>query len=158
MHYYLNELGIKDKDIYLQIDEDIIAKHPEMQSETEKYGFASCETWNLDSVACAWLYEHLKMYLDVNCINLDFHKADIPVLVDNPSPDAGSVVNSEWVPYYIEETRTMTQGECIEMCCSYLEDYFKTVNIISIEEEGRGTEKAQCAFKIFAVILPMMWW
>lgn len=47
----------------------------EMWAEQRKeYGFDERETWSLDYTFIYWLYERLKMYNKVNCINTDFHK------------------------------------------------------------------------------------
>lgn len=47
------------------------------KEQRDKYGFDERETWSLDSAFIYWLYERLRMFDEVNCINTDFHTFDI---------------------------------------------------------------------------------
>lgn len=41
------------------------------KEEIEKFGFASYETWDMDLQFYGWLYERLRMFIEVNDIDLD---------------------------------------------------------------------------------------
>ena len=70
-HKYLEELGF---DPLYETKKD--KRNKKWAKEREKYGFDSRETWNMDITFLAWLYEHLRMYKDVNIVDLTFHKFD----------------------------------------------------------------------------------
>ena len=67
---YLNDIGINDDFMELAHDKRL----ERWDKEIEEYGFAEYETWCLDFHFYCWLYERLKMYLEVNCIDLNYHK------------------------------------------------------------------------------------
>ena len=76
------------------------------EKEREIYGFDSRETWSLDYVFYMWLYERLKMYIDLN-----FHK-------------------------FVYKEKEYTQLELINMMIERLESYFKKEDLfVSSEEE-----------------------
>lgn len=45
--------------------------------QREINGFDERETWNLDITFFCWLYERLKMYKEIACINLKFHEFEV---------------------------------------------------------------------------------
>ena len=61
---------MKDTIIYLTDD----PRKNIWEEEIKKYGFAAYETWAMDCFFSAWLYERLNMFLEVNCIDLNYHK------------------------------------------------------------------------------------
>ena len=65
---YLNDIGIDDTVIGIKPDDK---RWEVWNCETEKYGFASYETWNLDTSFYAWLYERLCCFLEVAVIDFD---------------------------------------------------------------------------------------
>ena len=67
---YLNDIGIKDNFMELEHDE----RRGVWDKEIEEYGFAEYETWCLRFHFYCWLYERLKMYLEVNGGDLNYHK------------------------------------------------------------------------------------
>lgn len=100
--------------------------------EREVYGFDDTETWGLESTFYSWLYEHLRMYVDhaSRIINLDFHE-------------------------FIYNGIVYTQIEIIEMILEriryyFSEDYddFEEDDVAYIKEIG----------KLWALVLPVMWW
>jgi len=70
-HKYLEEIGF---DPLYETKHDKLNK--KWAKERKKYGFDSRETWNMDITFLAWLYEHLRMYQDVNIVDLTFNKFD----------------------------------------------------------------------------------
>ena len=75
-HAYFDELENKPCPFSM----DKVAEDDERQAvwakEREVYGFDSTETWDLNSAFYAWLYEHLRMYVDKasDVVNLHYHK------------------------------------------------------------------------------------
>ena len=65
-----------------------------------KYGFDERETWNLDSQFIEWIYTRFKMYKEIACVDLTFHK----------------------FKYLGKE---ITQGEAIDIILQACEDYIK---------------------------------
>lgn len=125
---YLDDIGVTNRpDLWNEEDK----RQEKWTEERNTYGFDERETWALDFTFYCWLYERLKMYLDVNIIDLTFHKFEY-------------------------EDETLTQEECINRMIKGCEVYF--------EEDGRWpiSEENQKAMddvaKIWAVVLPAMWW
>ena len=135
--------------------------------QRKKYGFDERETWGLDFTSACWLYEHLCMYMDIGgkVVDLDFYKFDVPVLEYNGynGYNGGKQEWSDGVEKWYKHTfKTMTQRECIELCMSYLSDYLKEDRDLPIDKsiacEQMAGEKLQCAFWIYSIIIPAMWW
>ncbi len=68
-HFYLDKIKAKGWED-LKPDK----RENEWQKQTEKYGFANYETWSLEYSFYIWLYEHINRYVDVCCVDLNFHK------------------------------------------------------------------------------------
>lgn len=96
------------------------------------YGFDDRETWGLDTCFYAWLYEHIKMYLDraSKVVNLDYHKFE-----------------------YNEET--YTQKELLEQICEIIEYYFSDSFDDWNEEDLEYVHNIE---KMWVVVMPAMWW
>lgn len=161
MHYYLEQLGVDPDGYYLQEDPAVTKHHPEMQEEINKYGFPACETWDLGNLSTAWLYEHLKLFLEKGgeVVDLNFHKVTIPKLVASSSPNAGRIIGNKYYNYYEEKEMECTLEEAIKTCSHYLSSYLKYIDDPeAINEEMQLNECRQQAFKIYSIILPYMWW
>lgn len=127
---YLNDVGLPDYLIAGWLQED--PRWPEWKKEIDEYGFASFETWCLDFQFYGWLYERLKMYLEVNCVDLTFHKFE----------------------YDGEE---YTQEELINKMIYGCELVFsQEINHKRLtEEEDKAVEDVRW---IWATVMPAMWW
>lgn len=68
------------------------------EDQRREYGFDERETWSLDATFIYWLYERLRMFDEVNCINTDFHTFDI-------------------------NGKKLTQQECIDTMIAKCKDY-----------------------------------
>ena len=161
MHYYLEQLGVDHKAYYLQEDPALTKHHPEIQEEINKYGFPACETWDLGNLSTAWLYEHLRLFLDKgeHIVDFHFHKVTIPVLIVTTKPNRGLFVDGEYHPLYEEAQATATLKEAIIVCSNYLANYLTNIDDAeTIEKEMELMEYQQQAFKIYSIILPYMWW
>lgn len=125
---YLDDIGVTERpDTWCPNDK----RQPEWDKEQETYGFDNRETWALEYSFYCWLYERLKMFLDVNCVDLTFHKFEY-------------------------DGELLTQEECINRMIYGCEVYF-------LEEDcwDRSTEDQKAiedVAKIWALVLPAMWW
>ena len=125
---YLDDLGVT-KDCYMFSTDD--PRQPRFDKQKEEYGFDERETWALDLAFYYWLYERLKMYLDVNIADLTFHKFEY-------------------------EGETLTQEECINRMLKGCEIYFKDGEKWTLSEENQ--KAIDDVAKIWAIVLPAMWW
>lgn len=103
------------------------------EREREIYGFDSRETWSLDYVFYMWLYERLKMFVEIGgqVVDLNYHKFDF-------------------------KGKEYTQLELINMMIERLESYFKKEDLfVSSEEEYESIKEIG---EIWALVLPAMWW
>ncbi len=101
-------------------------------AERQEYGFDERETWNLCDTFYAWLYEHLRMYVDRcdDIVNLNFHTFEY-------------------------QGTTFTQLEMINKICEIIEYYFSP--------GFDDWDEHDCAYvsnieKMWAVVMPAMWW
>ena len=68
-HKYLENILPKGKSPYdFECDDEI--RNQKWEKEQEQYGFDERETWDLCFTFFCWLYEHLKRYKEVNCVDL----------------------------------------------------------------------------------------
>lgn len=129
-HAYLDELESNALPFSLANPND--KRTEEWEIERQIYGFDSTETWDLNSTFYAWLYEHLRMYVDIGgeIVNLDFHKY-------------------EW------HEREYTQLELINEILDRIRFYFsKDYDDFDMEDITYIREIGE----IWAIILPAMWW
>ncbi|MCM1234511.1 MAG: hypothetical protein NC489_30795 [Ruminococcus flavefaciens] len=158
---YLDDIGIRTKKG--RVAGGGIAKdRKRFRKQREKYGFDSRECWSLDFSAAAWLYSHLKRYRKdaSGTVDLEYYSFGIPVL-HRTDRESYRETGKGW---YEAVTESHTQLECIDICIAYLKAFLLRDADLdagaeeSIGAEQRGTEMGQCAFRIFAEILPAMWW
>ena len=101
--------------------------------ERQVYGFDSRECWNLDYTFYLWLYERLMKYLE----------------------DAEPVVDLTWTKVEYNG-KTYTQRELIDMMLERLKRFLTDEDFNDYEEENfKWLHEIE---KIWAVILPAMWW
>lgn len=98
------------------------------QENKEKYGVDDRETWALDSATGYWLYARVRRYYDL----------------------ASETINLTFHKFKIDGIEK-TQREWIEEILDLLEQYLK-------EGDNWDDSKLQRALKIYAEILPAMWW
>ena len=126
---YLNNIGIDNNLVGLKPEDP---RWERWNKEIEEYGFPSYETWNLDFHFYCWLYERLKMYLEVNCIDLNFNKFNF-------------------------EGNEYTQGELIDKML-----YGCELMLLSECKYKKLTEDEEQAVNdvpwIWATVMPAMWW
>ena len=125
---YLDDIGVTERPDTWCIDD---SRQERWQEQREIYGFDDRETWSLDFAFYLWLYERLKMYLDVNFVDLEFHKFEY-------------------------EGEELTQQECIDRMIKGCEVYFKLDDDWNISEEDK--KMIDDVTKIWAIVWPAMWW
>ena len=125
---YLDDIGV---DLWLGLEDD--ERQERWVKEQEEYGFDERETWSLDHAFYCWLYERLKMYVEraSKIVQLDFHKFEY-------------------------EGEELTQQECIDRMIYGCEVYFAQEDEWNISEEDRKI--ISDIAKIWAIVLPAMWW
>ena len=126
---FLNELGLSDIIMELSPEDK---RWNAWKEEKEIFGFSSYETWCLDLHFYCWLYERLRMFLEVNNIDLSYHKFKF-------------------------ENREYTHGELIDKmlygCELALLEEFKSKKLT--EDEEKAVEDVRW---IWATVMPVMWW
>ena len=128
-HKYLDELELYAGPNWgLKEDE----REEKWNEEERIYGFDSTETWSLDSAFYLWLYERLRMYVDIaaDVINLHFHKFTF-----------------KGHEFYQDELIDMML-ERIKFAFSEEYDEWNENDAAYVNEIG----------EIWAVVLPAMWW
>ena len=122
---YLDDINRHD----LWDDEGVRADR--WKEQRNVYSFDERETWAMYHSFYCWLYERLKMYIDVAPIDLELHKFEY-------------------------EGEVLTQKECIERMIKGCETYFEQEDDWSISEED--WEVIDEVANIWALVLPAMWW
>ena len=127
MRKYLDDIGVtQHPDTWNEDD----VRQEQWVKEREEYGFDERETWALNFSFYLWLYERLKRFVDVCCIDLDYHKFQY-----------------NWAEY--------TQRQMIDMMIERLEFSFKPEYNDFDEKQYTYVSEIE---KIWAIVLPAMWW
>lgn len=134
-HKYLDDIGVtKDQNMWWFDD----AQYPDdkriekWKTEREIYGFDDRETWDLQRAFYLWLYERLMKYVESASpiINLEFHKFEY-------------------------KGKEYTQLEMIDMMLDLLKFCFSP-EFNDLDQEH--LEKINEIGKMWALVLPAMWW
>ena len=92
------------------------------------------DTYNMDDYMIASLYEHMKLYKKVTCVNLDYH-------------------------VFIIDGVQLTQGECIDRIIDDCKFILNNRNCLNTDEEQKEIDsKMRDALKVLAEIFWCMWW
>lgn len=70
---YLNDLG----EIGACLDVEKCGRGDYWKRQRCNYGFDERDTWSLKSTMVELLYERVKMFMEVHCIDLHFHRIEI---------------------------------------------------------------------------------
>lgn len=99
----------------------------------KRHSFRVEETWDLNYTFATWLYEHLVGYVEASShiVDLTFHT-------------------------FKYQNKEYSQLELIMECKKNLEMYFKHQDELLFSDES--SDYLQEATRIFAVLLPAMWW
>ena len=109
--------------------------------QRKKYRFDERETWNMDYTSLVWLYEHIKMFLDIGGKIVDL---DYPLL-DEDKREFSEKENLDF----------NSKREVLEYICHLIEQWDRLCDdTVTID----CWEPAQQAIRLYAMILPGMWW
>lgn len=131
---YIEDLGIPLKNIGTNFCDDTDERNKKWKEERKIYGFDERETWSLDHYFVEWLYSHLMMYMETGgtVIDLNYHKFNF----------AG---------------KEYTQKEAIDYILYACKEYLLCDDIYC-GNTGELIPNTQKAIRLFAEILPAMWW
>ena len=149
-HAYLNAIGIKSTESCIFAShEDDDERQPRFDRERASHSFDSRETWSLDYTLATWLYEHLMMYQDIACIDLEFWKFDVKV----PKTGKGGKPKTNKEGRIKCRKKTVTEGEAIRIACECIRK-----SLTSEWDDDLRDEYLRVALRIVAEILPALWW
>ena len=131
-HRYLEEINCPRIYQANMSTDEVDNRDPKWAMQRNMYGFDERETWNLGTCFYAWLYEHLKMYLD----------------------KASKIVNLDYYTFEYNG-KTYTQREMIEQICEIIEYYFSDKFDDWDDDDCKYVSNIE---KMWAVIMPYMWW
>ncbi len=129
---FLEDEGLEPHEYSINFLEKTDNRIKNYQKIKEEYGVDPRETWNLDMQFAYWIFTRCKMYLKEANINLSYHKFDF-------------------------ESKTYTQEEAINQIIEWTKPYLKKYSC-SLEEEPKVYADFQKACRLWAVIVPAMWW
>lgn len=145
---------------------DKVGRQELFKSQRQTYGFDERETWDLDHTSVLWIYAHLKRYLDWACVELYDEEVCHMYNVKVVSKDQFGNYLYDWIDIETKsgvnyrELRLQThyeelsEGKIIELICEYLEQYIQADFI----DNRLELALAQHAIKLYAEILPSLWW
>lgn len=165
MHKYLNEIGVKSTDPYIFNSDAISLCDAVYIKERMEHGFDSRETCALDYASATWLYEHLRVYKYQadRIIDLDAIEFDIPILYRIPDDKLEYRDGYSFPVRFLEsKIERKTQKETIDIMCEYLKNFLLHKELDTDKEVGicdmLSYEYLQGAFRIYAEVIPSMWW
>lgn len=145
---------------------DRVGRQELFKSQRQTYGFDERETWSLEQTSVLWIYAHLKRYLDWACVELYNEEVCHMYNVEIVSKDQSDNYLYDWIDIETKsgvnyrELRLQTyheelsEGKIIELICEYLEQYMQADCI----DNRLELALAQHAIKLYADILPSLWW
>lgn len=127
---YLDDIGVTDRHDTWYDDENDLERDVKFNTQRAIYGFDERETWALDHSFYCWLYERLMMFLEVNNIDLEFHKFEY-------------------------KGKEYTQKQLIDMMIVNLK-FVLSKEFDEYNDEHMGIAKS--ISEIWSLVLPAMWW
>ena len=139
---YLDDLGVERKNQYQNwfITTNKDKRQSEWKEQRKEYGIDERETWNFNDELLDYIYIHLKMLNEVNCVAFDKEHVD---------------------------TYNMSVQECMDYILSWFETTYypdKGDNLYSSDmEEWQNkikeyNESYSKTLHMFVEILPYLWW
>lgn len=136
MRKYIDDLGIKKKETP-QGWSGSQGRRKQWQCQRKMYGFDYRETFSLDYTFLLWAYERLMMFNEVNIVDTSYHKFEF-------------------------EDKEMTLQDCIDFIINVFKYELTKDDVKNFEltmDERLSTHKRyEDSLKIFAMILPYLWW
>ena len=127
---YLDDIGVTDRHDTWYDDETDPERDVKFNTQRAIYGFDERETYALDHAFHCWLYERLMMFLEVNNVDLEFHKFEY-------------------------KGKEYTQKQLIDMMLVNLK-FVLSKEFDDYNDEHR--EIAKSISEIWSLVLPAMWW
>jgi len=106
---------------------------PEWKEQRKVYGFDERETWDLRDHSLGWMYEHIKMYIDVSDLDLDY---------------ANFSYNGD----------IFTQREILNKICEDIELYFDAKFSVDPDKWSKRIPYLREIGTLWGLVLPAMWW
>ena len=125
---YLDDIGYTNRHDTWNPDDP---RQEKWARERDIYGFDERETWSLDHTFACWLYERLRMYKEIDAVDLDYHTFEV-------------------------DDEILTQNKVIERILSLLEEYFKMADNASKYDEA--CDNVAEAARLWAIIINACWW
>lgn len=130
-HFYLEKLGIPIEQCGTNFCDKTDKRYRRWMKQRSLYGFDSRQTWNLDRIFYEWLYERLMMY----------------------KKEASKIIDLTFYKFTIDG-REYTQIEAIDKLLSLLEKML----LAKENDDEKRIKRSKKIAKIWAEILPAMWW
>lgn len=131
-----------------------------LDTQVKRYGFNECETWELDTTACVWLYSHIKMMLDIGGKIVDYEwewwDDEFREKLQAVGVDTEKYHNDKMVFDYICEL--LEEAEVCDNYESELNVYTDAELQKWIEMGTKAMDLRAKAFMVFAVIMPRAGW
>lgn len=143
-HKYLKEAGF-DKEAWGDTLPKNDRRRPEWTKERRIYGFDERETWSLKDDSLYWLYEHIKMYMEVSDVNLNYHKFDVDGEEMTQSQILNEILKKIKIYYNINN-------------CFYSEYGEGLVGLSSSDLWVMQPEIAKKIWHLWGIVFPAMWW
>lgn len=126
MRKYLNDIGVKDKDLPWNWNKGD-QRSDEWKQERKKYGFDERDTWSLDYTLVCLVYERLKMYREIAAVEMDK-----PGLSHSYKFEGKEVVLGDAVDRILEGFRVRILRDIIEISAEEDKEYRKCWQLLGI--------------------------
>lgn len=143
---YLDDLGVPIGDQYQNWFEDLKDddRSPQWEEQRKLYGIDERATWNWNQEYMDYCYIHLKLYDQVNRVDLDAHQ----IVFDGEELTVQEAMDAilEW----FEKVYYPNRGEDI-----FKPNLSSEENSANLREFGEGYSRV---LTLLAKIMPYMWW
>lgn len=145
--------------VFQSQEKDPAGRQEHFEKQRDIYGFDSRETWELGYTTILWLYAHLMRYREWGkCIDMDGKEAHhYSVKIIQKDKDENYLYRTKEES---EKIRFQTQkqylpyGEIIDIIC----EYFSYAITNWYGKELLSCALAEKGMKLYAEILPSLWW
>ena len=106
---------------------------PKWKEQKKIYGFDERETWDLRDTSLGWIYERIKMYIDICDVDMDFVGFSF-------------------------KGKKMTQREVMNKICEDIELYFDAKYSCEPDKWEKRVSYLNEIGTLWGLVLPAMWW
>lgn len=148
-----------DPCVFQSQNEDKCGRNEHFQSEREIYGFDSRETWELHYTTILWLYAHLKRYRKwgkiIDMDGKEAHHYTVKIIKKDKHRNYICYEKGRYHKIQFQtKKRNLPYGKIIDLIC----EYFTQAILHWEEEESLANAFAKKGMKLYAEILPSLWW